>query len=173
MKHTAYLVLAFAVSTLTFIEPASSKTCKCDNHNAEASGASTCSLSESPDYCTISFPTPAPAQSSPADMFERNLYELEGADVEFEDFAFAAANINDYPLKPVYGDALASLALSAIPTERVNQVSADFAAMFAADSASLKTFVDDFNQDGCVEAEQGMLRILIIAFQSEKNGRCE
>ena len=174
MKHTLFIAATAAVGLLGALEPASAKTCKCTQHSAEASGEATCSLSESPDYCTISFPTPTSGNDTPAtDMFHRNLDELQGSAVELEDFSFATANVGDFGFKPVSGGSLASLALSSIPPDMLPTVQPDFATMFATNSASLEAIVTDFNEDGCVEAEQGVLRVLIIAFRSEKDGRCE
>lgn len=173
MRHVFFMALAAAVGLLGPPELASAKTCKCSQHNADATGEASCSLSESPDYCTISFPTAATTQTPPAEMFYQNLKAVEGAKVGFADFIDASQNVGDYPLKPTEPGSLAALALAAIPPNMIDKVRPDFTAMFETDSSSLKTIVEDFNNDGCVEAQQGILKILIIAYQSEKNGRCE
>jgi hypothetical protein len=129
-------------------------------------------LSESPHYCTISFSEPANATD--ATEFEEKLKMLApDASLAFEPYAFASQNIGDFPLKPASGASLASIALSAIPIGWVAKVAPDFNSLFAAKSASLQELVSDFNADGCLEVESGALRVMIIAYKSEKNGQCK
>jgi hypothetical protein len=172
MKRILAAALLLAVSILPFT--ASAKTCKCENHKAEATGQGTCSLTETPDLCSVTFTIPvADAQSPASSVFEQNFKVFADSNVQFENYSFASQNAADFQFKPVMGSSLATLALSSIPTEVVESLRPEFATLFAAGSPRLQSIAEDYNSDGCVDVREGDLRILIIAWQSEKNGRCE
>lgn len=171
MRHIVYIALAAVVALLSPLDIASAKTCKCEQHKAEATAESSCSRTESTDYCTISFSSSA---NSDAPNFDRLLEQLPKTQpLEFADWKFAAQNMGDYPAKPVGGATLTSVALWAIPEENLQSVAGDFSALFEAGSSSLEGLVADFNEDGCVQAERGNFKVLIIAWSSDKNGTCK
>lgn len=160
------------------------KTCKCDQHSADATAGGACSLTESGNYCAITFrgsdadgevPRGTTTDSEALGTFEdviKSLGSQYSINVQFNALAQLSGDHFSIPHENL-GSLLTGAAAAAIPIEYADEVADDFGAMFDTESGSLREIVADFLEDGCVDAERGSLRVLIISPFSEKNGSCE
>lgn len=144
------------------------KTCKCDQHQAEAAGSGTCSRSESADYCTITFPT----SDASADFNDPTKWQAAGYKIEFASSKTAFSALDAWSKEPVTGSVLATVAATAVPPERFKELADKFGTIFTS-PILLQGMVQDFNKDGCVDAGLGDFHIMIIAQSSDKNGTCK
>ncbi|TPJ31089.1 MULTISPECIES: hypothetical protein [unclassified Mesorhizobium] len=144
------------------------KTCKCDQHEAEAAGAGSCSRSESADYCTINFP----ASDASGDFADPSKWQAAGYKIDFASPKTAFSALEAWSKEPVTASVLATVAATAVPPERFKELADKFGAIFT-NSLFLEGMVQNFNKEGCVDAELNDFHIMIIAQSSSKNGTCK
>ena len=154
------------------------KTCECQQQKASATGKDSCSLTETKDYCNISFSgTTSSSRDNSGTMdpaiFDDMVKKLSGnrtIEAVLPDISFERLTLNK---GDITGPELTGAAVTAIPPERASDVADSFGKLFEMNSQSLNSLVDQFNAKQCVEAKDGDFRVLVIAWNSKYDRSCE
>lgn len=145
--------------------PAIAKECKCDKHNAKASGSGSCSLSEDTSYCSITY---SGSEKKSQGLTVTELVGKFGITIKPEDALVALdkdrpTDINPNNLRQIIAAAL----LSTLPGELSPPLRSELPSMV---EKILNLDTKGFQKTGCLNLSAGDFRFFLISKYSEQTG---
>ena len=184
MKSLISIFLGFGLACLPVL--AEAKTCKCEQHDAEASGSGTCSRSETSSLCTITYTGSSTNSEAAENGFDiEQMASLAQNDFDSripiqETFRFLNQTHFDGIDEASFRSVLINILILLSPSEQYADRllgSLDLRDGFLPNRGPVEELFEEFRNTGCADAIIGRAmgddaRFLIIHARSQENGLC-